>query len=134
MDTLRERERPKLRAIFLLKCPYCLSAPLLRKRSWIRFEGGCNNCHYEYRKESGYFWGPFWMINMPIMIVVGLSSHILLRQELADISSMALHGGAFLIAVTLGFIITPFTKSFWLYLDHMFNPLVDRENNNALKL
>ena len=135
MDTSRrEKERPKLRSVLLLKCPYCLAAPLRKKRSWLHFQSGCNNCHYGYRKEKGYFWSSTFMINFPIMIITALSSAVLLKHYQPQLDETHILIISVAIAGLFGLFITPFCKAFWLYLDHMFHPLSERENSNSLKL
>ena len=117
---------PKLRAIFLLRCPYCLETKLRMGKSWFQFEKGCTTCDYRYERELGYFSGVPWMITYPIVGILML----LLVSIFYDAQSFnALKLASIISAVAVGgsVILYPFSRVIWLVGDHLINPLTEQD-------
>jgi hypothetical protein len=116
-------QRPKLRAIVLLKCPYCLETPLRKSGSWFEFRTGCPRCLYRYEREEGYFWGAPWMINYPLTSALTLSIIIAIYQSPKDWHPLWIATVAALSAMAVAILFFPFARAIWLVGDHWLHPL-----------
>ncbi len=116
--------RPKLRAVLMLRCPYCLKQPLLKQGSWFEFEEGCPDCGYRFEREEGYFVGAPWMISYPLLGIPGLILAIRFYPYFSQHYGMTAFGAVLALgACVLGLGLYPFARAIWLVGDHMINPL-----------
>ncbi|SMF20451.1 DUF983 domain-containing protein [Pseudobacteriovorax antillogorgiicola] len=119
--------KPKLRAIALLRCPYCLETPLRKPKSWFEFRDGCSKCGYRFEREPGYFLGSPWMINYPITSLVCFALTYYLFQYQEDMAVLIKAAVVALAGIATGLILYPFSRAIWLVGDHFLHPLGDED-------
>jgi transposase-like protein len=120
------KNNPKLLYALTLRCPYCGKTPLRRKGSFFDFGEGCPTCNYKYSREGGYFTGSSWMINYTTTSLVGIA--------VAAYCALSTNMGGLMIAtvasisiVVFGLLFFPFGNALWIYFDHLFHPLQERD-------
>lgn len=125
---MKPRQSLQLRSIFLLRCPHCATSSLLKPGSWFEFQEGCELCSYRYERESGYFLGAPWMISYPLVGMVCLLLSISLFSWITPrFGMLGLSGLVALAAIISGLFFYPYARAIWMFGDHLFNPLEDRE-------
>lgn len=123
MSNVFPKQKPFLRAVFLLRCPRCARYPLRRPRTWFQFNVGCQNCGYRYERESGYFWGAAWMINYPLVGIIAMISVAFMLQTNLKIRGLRLAAVVSLIVAVAALLLYPFARALWMYLDQRIHPL-----------
>ncbi len=122
------QKAPKIRGIFLLRCPYCLESPLRKEGSWFEFAEGCPVCHYQYDREAGYFWGAPWMVSYPLVGIICLIAAVVLFPRVGpSIGMLGLATLLSVIAVATAVLLYPFARAIWMVGDHFLHPLSPNE-------
>jgi len=127
MSKIIRPTRPKFIAVLKLRCVLCGEEPLQKKGSWLIFRQGCPRCDYNYEREAGYFSGASWVIGYTFLVITVMIPMISLVILLPEINYLIIVGIGSLFAVFLGLLFSPFSKSLWMYLDHLFHPLKPEE-------
>lgn len=120
-------QKPKFGAALLLRCPRCGITPLRKQGSWFEFEEGCTRCGYRYEREPGYFWGAPWMINYPLVAVMTIVLTIFYLRSDMHLNSLVLASIVSGVAIGMSLFLYPFARSLWMYGDHLFHPLNDKD-------
>ena len=127
MNPQNQGNKPKLLHALKLKCVLCGKTPLLQEGSWFIFKQGCSECCYHYEREEGYFSGAAWIIGYGFVgfsaLCCGLSALFLLPK----MSSYALVGFTSVGAVLGAIAFFPFSRSLWMFIDHVLHPLSSSE-------
>ena len=126
----KDRDRPKFRSVLFLKCPYCLNTKLRKSGSWTTFATGCHHCHYAFEPKSDYFRGSFWLVNLPISGIITMALWAFIQEFYTGSQLAAITIVASLIAIwlSLTFLMSPYSKALWLFVDHAFKPLHERDS------
>lgn len=125
--TRKMSRRPSFFAVLRLRCPYCRKAPLLAPKSWIVFASGCPKCDYPYEREEGYFTGAAWVINYTFAAFWGVLIGGLLLWQRPQWGSLLISLITAVVALLAAIGFFPYGKALWLWLDHVFHPLEERE-------
>ena len=119
-----------IKSVLRLKCPYCLSTKFQKKGSWFSFSSGCDQCHYPYEREEGYFTGASWMINYTVTALTGLGSVAVLKILLfPELNTLIVISIASVLMIFFSAMMMPFSKALWLVIDHVLHPLSKDERN-----
>jgi uncharacterized protein (DUF983 family) len=112
----------------LLKCPECgtrpIFLPLLRIRSlrdYFTPLDGCPRCGYAYERETGYFLLAIWAINYGVGSLIGISLYFYLEFNY-KLPLPTLLASVVLPVIAFNFLFARHSKSFFLALDHYFDP------------
>ena len=120
-----------LRRALRLRCPECgitpVFMPLRRTRSWHDWTApldGCPRCGYAYEREDGYFLLAIWGVHYFTVTGFGLSLALWVDYRFPALPLPILVSGASLITVALALGFVRYAKSFYLAIDHYFDPHV----------
>jgi len=102
----------------LLKCPRCGLGPLFY--GLFSMHSQCSNCSLGFEREQGYFVGAMY-INYGATVIIAIPGYFILDYFLGISLAMQL---ALWIGFAISFPLLFFrhSRSFWLTLDHFFNP------------
>ncbi len=120
-------QRPHFGAVLRLRCPRCGITPLRKEGSWFEFDDGCARCGYRYEREPGYFWGAPWMINYPLVAVITLILGAWYLRSDLHFHSLILATIISTLAIALSLFLYPYARALWMYGDHFFHPLSDKD-------
>lgn len=125
-DVIRNQTKPRLMAALRLRCPYCSVAPLQAKGKWFEFGRGCETCDYRYEREVGYYVGSTWMVNYTVISCFGIVVAAALAFGL-QLSGLMIATWTSLSLILFGLFFFPFGNAIWLYADHVFHPLTEKD-------
>lgn len=125
MQTLGKK--PNLKFSLKLRCPYCGESPLLVEKSWFRFRNGCESCDYIYEREVGYYAGASQMISFPVASLFAFILAAVLMFLFPTLNLMYVVGICGIVVIVLGAVCTPMSMSLWMWFDHKFSPLTEKD-------
>jgi uncharacterized protein (DUF983 family) len=108
-----------LRAALRLRCPRCGIGKLYAK--WFKMFEHCPRCQLKFEREQGYFVGAIY-INYAATIAVALPGFFLLDA----FTTMTINQQLAVwvpFAVLFPLVFFHHARSFWLMMDHFFNPV-----------
>lgn len=102
----------------LLKCPRCGLGPLFY--GLFSMHSQCSNCSLEFEREQGYFVGAIY-INYSATVIIAIPGYFILDYffDISLTKQLALWIG---FAILFPLLFFRHSRSFWLTLDHFFNP------------
>lgn len=111
-----------------LQCVECgtrpIFTPLLKIRSLRDYFApldGCPRCGYAYERETGYFLLAIWAINYGVGSLIGISLYFYLEFNY-KLPLPTLLASVVLPVIAFNFLFARHSKSFFLALDHYFDP------------
>lgn len=113
-----------------LKCPRCGQGTLFT--GWFSMYTCCPQCTLVFEREQGYFVGAIY-INYAATTLIAIAGFLTLDYTTSmSLSQQLLLWGAFAILFPLFFF--RYSRSLWMSIDYLFNPLDTGPRNNLLIL
>ncbi len=114
----------------VLKCPECGISPVFPPLHRIRTPAdifspldGCPRCGYAYTREVGYFLMATWAVSYGVGSLVGLAIYLYMEYVLNS-SLEAMLWTSVSAVLLFNLIFARHARSFWLAIDHFFDPHV----------
>lgn len=124
-------KKPSLKLSLKLRCLYCGETPLLAEHSWFRFRKGCITCDYIYEREVGYYAGASQLISFPVASLFAFVLAAVLMFSFPTLNIMHVVGICGIIVVVSGALCTPISMALWMWFDHKFSPLTEKDRMSS---